>query len=45
LLRRISRSTAGAYVTACALNPQRDEAGIAQALRQASPTASPNPAS
>jgi len=39
----ISRSTAGAFVTACALNPHRDEAGIAQALRRASPTASPNP--
>jgi predicted protein tyrosine phosphatase len=38
----ISRSTAGAFVTACALNPQRNEAAIAQALRDASPTASPN---
>ena len=38
----ISRSTAGAYVTACALNPQRDELAIAQALRQASATARPN---
>jgi predicted protein tyrosine phosphatase len=38
----ISRSTAGAFVTACALNPQRDERGIAQALRAASPTAFPN---
>ena len=38
----ISRSTAGAFVTVCALNPQRDEAGIAQALRAASPTATPN---
>lgn len=38
----ISRSTAGAFVTACALNPQRNEATIAQALRDASPTASPN---
>ena len=38
----ISRSTAGAFMTACALNPQRDEAGIARALRDASPTAMPN---
>ena len=38
----ISRSTAGAFVTACALNPQRDEAAIARALRDASPTAMPN---
>lgn len=38
----ISRSTAGAFVTACALNPQRDEAKIARALRDASPTAMPN---
>jgi predicted protein tyrosine phosphatase len=38
----ISRSTAGAFVTACALNPQRDERAIARALRDASPTAMPN---
>src|ERR1051325_1143437 len=38
----ISRSTAGAVVTACALNPQRDEAAIGRALRAASPTAMPN---
>jgi len=38
----ISRSTAGAFVTACALNPQRDEAAIARAIRDASPTAMPN---
>jgi predicted protein tyrosine phosphatase len=38
----ISRSTAGAFVTACALNPARTELAIAQALRQASVTASPN---
>src|SRR5262245_41697421 len=38
----ISRSTAGAYVTACALNPERDELKIALALRLASPTATPN---
>ena len=38
----ISRSTAGAFVAACALNPRRDERAIAQALRHASPTATPN---
>jgi predicted protein tyrosine phosphatase len=38
----ISRSTAGAYVAACALNPARAELAIAQALRRASPTATPN---
>lgn len=38
----ISRSTASAYATVCALNPHRDEATIAQALRRASPTATPN---
>ena len=38
----ISRSTAGAFVAVCALNPRRDEHGIAQALRDASPTAMPN---
>jgi predicted protein tyrosine phosphatase len=38
----ISRSTASAYATVCALNPARDEASIALALRRASPTATPN---
>ena len=38
----ISRSTASAYTTVCALNPHRDEASIAHALRRASPTATPN---
>jgi len=38
----ISRSTAGAFVTACALNPGRNELAIAQALREASPSAMPN---
>ena len=38
----ISRSTAGAYVAACALNPRRDERAIARRLRLASPTATPN---
>src|SRR4051812_12133901 len=39
----ISRSTAGAFVTACALNPARSELTIAQELRRLSATASPNP--
>src|SRR5271170_1123907 len=39
----ISRSTASAYTAVCALNPHRDERHIAQALRRASPTATPNP--
>jgi len=39
----ISRSTAGAYVAACALNPNRNELAIAQELRRLSVTASPNP--
>lgn len=38
----ISRSTAGAYIAACALAPERDEASIALALREASPSATPN---
>ena len=38
----ISRSTACAFASVCALNPQRDENSIAQALRHASPTATPN---
>src|SRR5882757_8244332 len=38
----ISRSTAGAFVAACALNPRRDEMAIAQIIRQASATATPN---
>ncbi|MEA2937700.1 MAG: hypothetical protein QOC56_1204 [Alphaproteobacteria bacterium] len=38
----ISRSTAGAFVTACALNPQRGELAIARELRRASATATPN---
>jgi predicted protein tyrosine phosphatase len=39
----ISRSTAGAFVAACALNPRRDEMTIAQEIRRASATATPNP--
>ncbi|HEX3936851.1 MAG TPA: protein-tyrosine phosphatase family protein [Xanthobacteraceae bacterium] len=38
----ISRSTAGAYAAVCALSPHRAEDSIAQALRRASPTATPN---
>ncbi len=39
----ISRSTAGAYITACALNPQADEAALARSLRARAPSATPNP--
>jgi predicted protein tyrosine phosphatase len=38
----VSRSTAAAFITACALRPHRDEAEIAQAVRTKSPTATPN---
>ena len=38
----ISRSTASAFAAVCALNPLRSEDSIAQALRHASPTATPN---
>jgi predicted protein tyrosine phosphatase len=38
----ISRSTAGAFVAACALNPKRNELAIAEELRRKSVTASPN---
>ncbi|HEY2134491.1 MAG TPA: protein-tyrosine phosphatase family protein [Xanthobacteraceae bacterium] len=38
----ISRSTAAAFVSVCALNPQRDEGDVAWAIRRASPTATPN---
>ncbi|MDR3407100.1 MAG: protein tyrosine phosphatase [Methylovirgula sp.] len=38
----VSRSTAGAYIAVCALNPQANENEIAQRLRRASPTATPN---
>lgn len=38
----VSRSTAAAYIAACALAPKRDEFAIARSLRSASPTASPN---
>jgi predicted protein tyrosine phosphatase len=39
----ISRSTAAAFIIACALAPERDEAELAQRLREASATATPNP--
>jgi predicted protein tyrosine phosphatase len=39
----ISRSTAAAFIAACALAPERDEEEIALRLRTASPTATPNP--
>ena len=38
----ISRSTAGAYVAACALNAERSELTIARELRSASTSATPN---
>lgn len=38
----ISRSTASAFAAACLLNPQKDEAAIARAIRAASPIAQPN---
>jgi predicted protein tyrosine phosphatase len=38
----ISRSTAAAFVSVCALKPDRDEHEIAWAIRRASPTATPN---
>jgi predicted protein tyrosine phosphatase len=38
----ISRSTASAYIAACALAPDRDEAALALVLREASPSATPN---
>jgi predicted protein tyrosine phosphatase len=38
----ISRSTAAAFITLCALNPEADEFSLARALRRASATAYPN---
>ncbi len=38
----VSRSPAAAYAAMCALAPQRCEMELAQELRQASPTATPN---
>ncbi len=39
----ISRSPAAALILACALRPERSEMDAAEALRAASPTATPNP--
>jgi predicted protein tyrosine phosphatase len=39
----ISRSTAAAFITVCSLLPERNEAMVARALREASPSATPNP--
>lgn len=39
----VSRSTAAAYVIACAMAPHRDEAALARQLRGLSPSATPNP--
>lgn len=38
----ISRSTAGAYMTMCALRPKEDEYALAEELRRLSPSATPN---
>lgn len=38
----VSRSTAAAYIAACALRPDLDEAGLARLLRARSPSATPN---
>ncbi|MCT8970282.1 tyrosine phosphatase family protein [Microbaculum marinisediminis] len=38
----ISRSTAAAFIGACALNPKMDEEDLALQIREASPTATPN---
>lgn len=38
----VSRSTAAAYITHCALRPRADERELAKALRAASPMATPN---
>lgn len=38
----VSRSTAGAYITQCALMPDADEYELAKELRAASPEATPN---
>ena len=40
----ISRSTAAAYITRCALDPKADEGVLARRLRKLSPSATPNPA-
>jgi predicted protein tyrosine phosphatase len=38
----VSRSTAGALIAACALNPARDADAVAHLIRVRSPTATPN---
>ena len=38
----ISRSTAAAYIAACTLGPDRDEVEVANVLRAAAPSATPN---
>lgn len=38
----VSRSTAAAFIIACAVSPERDEREVARAIRKASPTATPN---
>jgi predicted protein tyrosine phosphatase len=39
----VSRSTAAAYIAACLLKPKKDEVELAETLRAASPSATPNP--
>lgn len=39
----VSRSTAAAYIAKCVFEPRRDEHDIAWELREASPSATPNP--
>jgi predicted protein tyrosine phosphatase len=39
----VSRSTASAYIASCLLQPKKDEEELAWALREASPSATPNP--
>ena len=38
----VSRSTAAAFISACLLRPERDEAEFARLIRERSPTATPN---
>jgi predicted protein tyrosine phosphatase len=38
----VSRSTAAALITTCALDPTRDEQAVADLIRARSPTATPN---
>jgi predicted protein tyrosine phosphatase len=39
----ISRSTASAFIASCLFQPDRDEQELADILREASPSATPNP--